>query len=519
MEYTELRTKNNESYDTTLPFPVDTTEAQETVSVSPTLTYTGKAAAGGISMSSTAFKPIIGALGSRVGSYWGESKNLVYSAFADGNNKKASNILTSVTETAASAALTIYDPNQNLEVMFESVTGTVKRFIAKVYDKNGGTLYGWIRGISVSSNVYTFEIFNARKVESGQSWVGTLGNFDNTQLEKVEIYHYNSSVAFDSVVINSGTTFLEEVGCPKEYSNDLAAQLKYAETLSNGQFFIDYQRGNFIGKRADALVSSEAITYNIWSSTSGGSSGSPSSNVAVTSIVPGTGATNLGKAEDSAHSSGDVGVMDLGVSNEGQAQLSSTDGEYTPKAVSTRGNTYVEGNKDHGSTDSGYPVKVGGKYNSTPPTLSANQRGDLQLDVSANLKIAEQFTAQAEDNTLGVVYTLEKPIASSTSAVTLDTSSAAEASSVAKASAGRLYGFVFSNGNGATRYLQFFNSTTVPADTTVPFLVFRVATGETLHWEFNKGIPFSNGISWCNSSTQNTKTIGSADSLANVFCA
>jgi hypothetical protein len=36
-------------------------------------------------------------------------------------------------------------------------------------------------------------------------------------------------------------------------------------------------------------------------------------NVDVTSIVPGTGATNLGKAEDAAHSSGDTGVMPLAV--------------------------------------------------------------------------------------------------------------------------------------------------------------------------------------------------------------
>ncbi len=36
-------------------------------------------------------------------------------------------------------------------------------------------------------------------------------------------------------------------------------------------------------------------------------------DVDVTRIVPGTGATNLGKAEDAAHTSGDVGVMALGV--------------------------------------------------------------------------------------------------------------------------------------------------------------------------------------------------------------
>lgn len=53
----------------------------------------------------------------------------------------------------------------------------------------------------------------------------------------------------------------------------------------------------------------------------------------ITSIVPGTGATNLGKAEDSAHTSGDVGVMALGVQKATPADVS-TEGDYTPLQVS-----------------------------------------------------------------------------------------------------------------------------------------------------------------------------------------
>lgn len=242
-------------------------------------------------------------------------------------------------------------------------------------------------------------------------------------------------------------------------------------TLTNGQYMIDYERGRIYGRRADNATTGTA-TYSFLVKKSD-SSVSISGGIDVASVVPGTGATNLGKAEDAAHTSGDVGVMALGVRKDTAVSLAGTDGDYTAPIFNSTGHQHM----------------------------------------------AEGFASQAEDNTLGAIYTLEKPTSSSTNAVTLDTSSAAEASSVTKASAGRLYGFVFSNGNGATRYLQFFNSTTVPADATVPFLVFRVATGETLHWEFNKGIPFSTGISWCNSSTQNTKTIGSADSLANIFYA
>ncbi len=41
-----------------------------------------------------------------------------------------------------------------------------------------------------------------------------------------------------------------------------------------------------------------------------------------------------------------------------------------------------------GASDTGNPVKVGGRYNSSAPTLTNGQRGDLQLDASANLKVA-----------------------------------------------------------------------------------------------------------------------------------
>lgn len=54
-------------------------------------------------------------------------------------------------------------------------------------------------------------------------------------------------------------------------------------------------------------------------------------DVDVTSVVPGTGATNLGKAEDGGHTSGDVGVMVLGVRiDTPNAARADTDLDYLP---------------------------------------------------------------------------------------------------------------------------------------------------------------------------------------------
>ena len=60
-------------------------------------------------------------------------------------------------------------------------------------------------------------------------------------------------------------------------------------------------------------------------------------DVDVTSIVPGTGATNLGKAEDAAHSSGDTGVMALVVRNDVLDALAGSDGDYSALQVNKTG--------------------------------------------------------------------------------------------------------------------------------------------------------------------------------------
>lgn len=54
-------------------------------------------------------------------------------------------------------------------------------------------------------------------------------------------------------------------------------------------------------------------------------------------VPPGTAATSLGKAEDAAHTSGDVGVEMLGVRNDANAVLTTTDLDYSPIATDSAG--------------------------------------------------------------------------------------------------------------------------------------------------------------------------------------
>lgn len=64
-------------------------------------------------------------------------------------------------------------------------------------------------------------------------------------------------------------------------------------------------------------------------------------DVDVLSIVPGTAATNLGKAEDAAHTTGDVGVMALAVRQDTVAALAGTTGDYIPLSTDANGNLRV----------------------------------------------------------------------------------------------------------------------------------------------------------------------------------
>lgn len=67
-------------------------------------------------------------------------------------------------------------------------------------------------------------------------------------------------------------------------------------------------------------------------------------SVSISAVTPGTGSSNLGKAEDAAHTTGDVGVMALAVRNDGQTALAGTTGDYVPITTSSTGALWIAQN-------------------------------------------------------------------------------------------------------------------------------------------------------------------------------
>lgn len=177
--------------------------------------------------------------------------------------------------------------------------------------------------------------------------------------------------------------------------------------------------------------------------------------------------------------------------------------------------TYIVGNVASGATDASNPVKVGGKYNTSAPTLTNGQRGDAQLDVNANLKTTAATLAAGEDLTNNILGVVHKPIAASTYSPSLYTALTQVTKANIKATPGNVMSAIISNTNAAVRYFQLHNKASAPTAGEVPIYSFPVPAGLAtipgvlvLGVDFftEAGYYFSTGIGWAISTTYGTFT-------------
>lgn len=137
--------------------------------------------------------------------------------------------------------------------------------------------------------------------------------------------------------------------------------------------------GNERGANVDASGNLNVIA--------GANSGVDIGDVDVTSVVPGTGATNLGKAEDAAHTTGDVGVMALALRDDTLDIRSGTENDYEPLHTDSQGALWVHPTDTvaHDAVDAGSPIKIGGiALGSQQSAVAASDRVNLAHDRHGN---------------------------------------------------------------------------------------------------------------------------------------
>lgn len=104
--------------------------------------------------------------------------------------------------------------------------------------------------------------------------------------------------------------------------------------------------------------------------------------------------------------------------------------------------------------------------------------------------------------TAGIPVNLERPVLA--------------AAELASAGGGRLHGFHVYNSKAIAQYIMIFDATSQPANGTVTPLVWPIGGSSALDVEYRPPRVFQRGIWICNSTTDTSLTLGSADCLFDV---
>ena len=207
-----------------------------------------------------------------------------------------------------------------------------------------------------------------------------------------------------------------------------------------------------------------------------------------TSVTPGTAAANLGKAEDAAHTSGDVGVMSLGVRSDTAAAASGTTGDYEPFHTDSVGAMWTRSTGEL-ADDAAF----------TPATSRVLPVGYLADETATDS--VDEGDVGAGRITLDrkqIVTPYAHAAAGGASNYTTLSTTAVLAAEI-KGSAGKVFSLECFNINAAARFVRLYNQTGTPSSTDTANVVWQgVVPGATTGGGFVASWPmgrqFSTGI-------------------------
>lgn len=256
----------------------------------------------------------------------------------------------------------------------------------------------------------------------------------------------------------------------------------------------------------------------------------------------GSGTTEaLSKAEDTAHSSGEHGIMPLVVRNDTLAALATTDGDYAPIQVNASGAIFVECSTvaSHAVTNAGTfavqivdtsfavadgnalgeGVLVQGDDGTDRKNINVDaSTGDVQVDVTNTVTVdlganndvtlnansgvdigdVDVTSISAGSNLIGDVGVGVRTSGGTTIFRSIDLDEGTL--EVVKASAGQIYWMHVMNLASAVRYVKIYNATSGTYGTGTPVLTFAIPTqgdsnGAGFTLSVPNGIAFATGIS------------------------
>lgn len=212
-------------------------------------------------------------------------------------------------------------------------------------------------------------------------------------------------------------------------------------------------------------------------------------DVDILSIIPGTGATNLGKARDSAIGATDTGVAMLGVRRNTPTAETPAAGDYVVPQYSANGEAWV---------------RLAGELADDAAFTVATTRV-----LPTGLLADETSPDSVDEGDIGIPrMTLDRKaiVTSYPSSTTGDGLSVANFNSgdtftaltntaqVIKASAGNFYGYYIYNPNSSATYVMLYNTAaaSVTVGTTTPYMVFCIPATSGANLSLTYPIPFTN---------------------------
>jgi hypothetical protein len=224
-------------------------------------------------------------------------------------------------------------------------------------------------------------------------------------------------------------------------------------------------------------------------------------DVDILSVIPGTGASNLGKAEDAQHASADVGVMALAVRNDTLGALAGTDGDYAPLQVDASGALFIQEGAAMDVSAATVTVDNGGTFAvQVDAALPAgtNAIGKLAANSGVDIGDVDVTSISAGANAIGNVGVIPRTSGGMTIFRSIDLD---ESEEEVKGTAGQVFSISAFNTTAAALFLKVYNATaaTVEVGTTTPVLTFVVpgnadSDGAGFIWNNAIGFAFATAI-------------------------